>query len=291
VNHIQEGVRDHHGHSADFVRGEFRFRAEQDPEFCERYFGLPAEWGRRLGYRREVARVVARSLVAAAAGAVARGSRDAGWLLAELGRRLPVATAGAQPHIARDRLGITAVEQLIERTPLPDDRLLPWLVRGHARTQRLTRLRWIRDHVGPPSPPVRRTGTWSAEVLDGAELVGVHGLERHDGRPFRWTEPVALLRLAPPPGEHVVTIDTGALRGSPLDYVHGVYAGGRPVGREAIEAVDGRLSVRLSPRLAERAAVTGLSILSRPLEPRRHGSADPRRLGMPVFSAELRAAA
>lgn len=286
VNHIQEGLRDHHSHSASFVRGELNYRADHEPAFCERYFGLPPEWGRRLGYRPEVARAAVRPLLAVAA----RPGRDAPWVLGEVARRLPAAVAGAAPYVARERLAVGALERLLDRTPLPDDRLYPWYLHAQERTERLTRLRWIRDHVGAPGPPGRRTGEWTAETLDGADLVGVHGLERHEGRPFRWTEPVALLRRAAPPGDHVLEIDTGGLRGSPLDYVRGVFAGGRPVGREAIEADDGRLRVHLPAPVAARAAATGVAVLSRPLMPRRHGSPDRRRLGMPVFSVALRAA-
>ncbi|MDX6698809.1 MAG: hypothetical protein QOE65_2206 [Solirubrobacteraceae bacterium] len=290
VNHIQEGVRPHHAHSAEFTRGEFRFRADHDAEFCERYFGHQELWGRRLGYRGEVARGLARSLLTAGVEAAAGRSRDTGWLLRELARRVPAAAAGVHPYVLRDRVGMTASERLLERASLPEDRRFPGYLRAQDRIVRLTQLRWIRDHVEPPGPPARATGTWTADALDGEALVGAHGLERRDGRAFRWIEPVALLRLAPPPGEHVVTIDTGGLRGSPLDYVCGVYAGGRPVGRGAIEAVDGRLDVRLSPQLAERAAAGGLAVLSRPLDTRGNGLRDPRRLGMPVVSVEMRAA-
>jgi hypothetical protein len=288
VSHLQEGIHDHLGHSADFARGECRFRAEDDPVFCERYFGHPETWGHRLGYRPELARTMARGLLAAAGDAVGRRSDDVWWMLRELGARLPSVAAGVRPYLLRDRLGLGVSEQLLERLPLPEDRLYPRFLRAQDRVVRLTQLEWIHDHVGPPDPPVRETGVWSAESVDGAEVVGAHGLEQRDGRWFRWTGPVALLRLAPPPGDHVLTIDTGGLRGSPLDYVCAVQAGARSLAAGDVQEADGRLILRLSSGFAERAAGTGISLLTRPLEPHRHGSPDRRRLGMPVFSLELR---
>jgi hypothetical protein len=291
VVHVQpETIEEHHEHSVHFTEGACDFRAEHDPVFCERYFGHPQTWGNRLGFRPEVARPVARGLLGAARGAIARRSDDAWWMLRELGARLPTATAGVRPHLLRDALAFNAGEQLLRRLPLPEDRLYPWYLRAQDRVVRLTELRWIRDHVGPPTPPLRTTGSWSAEAVDGGELVGAHGLEYHDGRSFRWTEPVALLRLAPPPGEHLLTIDTGSLRGSPLDYVCAVYAGAHPLPPGDMQDEDGRLMVRLSPDFAEQAAANGVSLLARPLEPGRQGSPDRRRLGMPVFSIELRPA-
>jgi hypothetical protein len=291
IVHVQpDTYEEHHGHSVNFATGECDFRAEHDTVFCERYFGHQETWANRLRYRPEVARPVARGLLAAAGGALARRSDDAPWILRELGATLPSAAAGVHPHLLRDRLAFAATEQLMRRVPLPEDRLYSLYLRAQDRVVRLAQLRWIRDHVGSPAPPVRATGSWSAEAVDGAELVGAHGLERHEDRWFRWTEPVTLLRLVPPPGEHLLTIDTGGLRGPPGEYVRAVYAGPRPVPRDHMHDQDGRLVMRLPPVLAEQAAGAGLAVLTRPLEPRRHGSPDRRRLGMPVFSIELRAA-
>jgi hypothetical protein len=291
IVHVQpETYQEHHGHSAHFAAGEFDFRADHDHVFCERYFGHPEAWGNRLRFQPEVARQLVRALLAAAANALARRSDDAWWVLRELSALLPAAVAGVGPHLLRERLAFSASEQLLQRLPLPDSRLYPQYLRAQQRVVRLTQLRWIRDHVGPPDPPARGTGTWSAEAVDGAQVIGAHGLESHDGRWFRWTEPVALLRLAPPAGEHLLTIDTGGLRGRPLDYLRGIYAGGRSLPPDHVHDQDGQLIARLPSEFGERAAATGLSLLTRPLEPRRHGSPDRRRLGMPVFSIELRPA-
>ena len=71
------------------------------------------------------------------------------------------------------------------------------------------------------------------------------------------------------------------------DYVSGVYVGARRIRNRRLREDGARLLVPLDAREWERAAREGLSILSRPLEPWRSGSEDPRRLGLPVYGIEL----
>ena len=159
------------------------------------------------------------------------------------------------------------------------------MVRAHARVVRLAQLDWIRAHPDAPAPPPC-DGARPVEELDGA-LTGVHALE-HDGeRWWRWTEPVAHLRLAAPASGGVLTIDTGGRRGPPLDYVSGVYVGARRIRNRRLREDGERLLIPLDTREWARAAGEGISILSRPLEPGRSGSEDPRRLGLPVYGIEL----
>ena len=72
---------------------------------------------------------------------------------------------------------------------------------------RATQLREILGRNGWPPPP--RDGARNVADGLGEILAGVHGLESHDGRSFRWTEPVALLRLLLPAEGAVLRIDTG----------------------------------------------------------------------------------
>jgi hypothetical protein len=124
------------------------------------------------------------------------------------------------------------------------------------------------------------------EDLDGT-LTGVHALEADGERWWRWTEPVAHLRLAAPASGGVLAVDTGGRRGAPLEYVCGVYVGARRIRNRRLRADGGRLEIPLEPDEWARVARDGLSILSRPLEPWREGSEDHRRLGLPVYGIEL----
>jgi hypothetical protein len=118
-------------------------------------------------------------------------------------------------------------------------------------------------------------------------LAGAHGLERDQGRQFRWTEPVALLRLAPPAEDSVLRIKTGGLRGAPLDYLQGIYIAGHALAPELLAGDEETLEVQLPTDLADAVAKSGIVLICRPLVPSREGSSDRRRLGMPVMEIEL----
>ena len=124
------------------------------------------------------------------------------------------------------------------------------------------------------------------ERLDGL-LIGTHGIEQGPTQSFRWTEPVALLRLTPPGDGGMLRIETGGLRGDPLGYLHSAYAGPLPLPQELIASERGAMEVRLPQPYARAAAGSGLVLICRPLVPSRNGSSDRRRLGMPVAELEL----
>jgi hypothetical protein len=293
VGHLEEAVLTHEleeemGYSlelgGDFARGECVARSEQDQEFCERYFGPGGLWGRRLAYRPEIAR----SMVAALVSASRRSRRDARWLGRELVARLPAGVAGTRPRWAWERTTARLHQIVAASAAAPVEARWRSYVAAQERTTRAIQLSEITRQNGVPAPATAALSPLSAERLDGV-LVGGHGLEREQGRAFRWTEPVALLRLIPPANGAVLRIETGSLRGRPLDYLRGMYAAGLPLPAEMISGDEERLEARLSPEFARAAADTGIVVLSRPLVPSRTGSSDRRRLGMPVAGLELSA--
>jgi hypothetical protein len=286
VIHIaDEEIVEHHEHTSDFARGECVARAERDPAFCERYFGWAPLWGNRMRYRPEVARSVVRALLAGAAHALARRPGDAGWMLRELGRWLSAAAAGARARGTLERATL-AIEQRAAMHLPGRERRRRSMVRAHARVVRVTQLDCIRALGGATAPAPGDGGRQRVEELDGA-LVGVHALERDGDRWWRWTEPVAHLRIEPPARGGVLAVDTGGRRGPPLRYVSGVYVGAHRIRNRRLREEGGRLLIPLAPAEWAHAASAGITILSRPLEPWRAGSEDARRLGMPVYAVEL----
>ncbi len=284
VDHIyHDTLREHHLHSADSARGECEVRLDLDEEFCDRYFGRLDVWSQRLRHRPPLAREIVRALIAQARQA---DKADRRWLAREFAAWLPPAVAGARGSAAWQRLNFLAAEWATERLPLPAG--LRWRGYLHAqdRIVAAARLSWIHRHVCALQPPAPALGSWTVEELDGATFVGAHAPEhRHDGC-FRWTEPTAAVRLLPPrDGPHVLSIDTHGMRGAPLDYVLGVHIAGRPLPRRALSDDGERLLVELPAHIAPTAE--GIVVLCRPYEPRREGSLDLRRLGMPVFAIDL----
>jgi len=285
VGHVHTyGIRDHHEHVIDHVTGSCDARAALAAPFCEQYFGHARIWATAGRYRPEVARSAAlaltRTIVGARRGRTGLARDLAGWL--------PAAGFGVRPHLAWRRLRFLACEVGASRLPLPGDGNFKLYLRALKEIAAVTELEWIHrgDPRGAPVPLGR--GHRSVEDLDRS-LIATHGLESHEGKRFRWTEPVSVILCRP---EALVSaelrIDTGGLRGSPLEYVQDVYLGSRRVPREHLRVdVDGRLCVRL-PRSGGRARRwTPIVMIAAPLVPAEQGSQDERRLGVPVFSLEL----
>jgi hypothetical protein len=283
THELEEGMSDPLWASRSWTRGECLARRENDPEFCRRYFGSAGLWDRRHEYRPEIARATAMAVVSAAR----HSPRDSAWLARELTARLPAGVAGTRPRRAWERVA-TRWHQTLAATPL-----IPvesrW--RSYQTAQRRT-VHGVQLGLGAAEeelpPPLGAGGTLGAERLDGV-LIGAHEVEDLDGRPFRWTAPVSMLRLSPPPEGATLRIETGGMRGAPLDYLQGVHAGGRRLPRELITGDSETLAVRLPAEYARDAAERGLVLICHPLVPSREGSSDRRRLGMPVTGLELTA--
>src|SRR5204863_10185472 len=111
-------------------------------------------------------------------------------------------------------------------------------------------------------------------------IAGVHALENDGERRWRWTEPAAHLHLDLPPGDHVLSIDTGGRRGPPRDCVSGVYVGARRVRRGQLDGDGTRLFVSLPEAWRARGAREGVTFLSRPADPPRGGGGGPPPLGL-----------
>jgi hypothetical protein len=262
----------------DFAHGECIVRREQDPEFCERYFGPAGLWGRRHAYQPQISGL----MLAAVRSAIRHSPRDAWWLSRELAARAPARLAGPRPRLAWERAA-SRFNRLVASAPILP-RSLRW--RGYVAAQegnvRAVQLEEVARANGAQPPLSGSSGPVEAARLDGL-LIGGHGVEGDGERSFRWTEPVALIRLAPPGDDAILRLETGGLRGDPLDYLQGAYAGSTAVPR-AQQSSDGRsLEIRLTNGLAERVADGGLVLISRPLA----APGDERRLGMPVYELEL----
>jgi hypothetical protein len=269
----------HHEDTADFVRGELAARCCHEPAFFEHYFGHAPVWANQACHQPRVARSTAGAILTAILADPAKNAPLAA-LLPSLAARTVL---GPARRAALHRLAVTLDELAVERLPLPARWRWARFIRAHARVVRLAQLDWLRHRGGlrdKPLPP----GRLPIDQIGPGMISGVHGLERHDGRLFRWTEPVVLLRLAAGEGSHELTIDTGGIRGDPLGSVIMAMAGGRVLPRELLSSrPDGTLVIRLPASWAA-AARAGLLIICSPLAPAREGSPDQRLLGLPIIS-------
>ena len=173
--------------------------------------------------------------------------------------------------MALHRLIIALDELAVERLPLSAKWRWSRFLRAHARVVRLAQLEWIRGRAGAPTIPLA-PGRLPIEQLGPDTIVGVHALEEHLGRLFRWSEPVVQLHLAPFEREHELRIETGGIRGDPLAAVVAVILDRRLLPKKMLSSDgDGTLVLRL-PSSRRPAAGSDVIIVCAPLAPARTGS-------------------
>jgi hypothetical protein len=280
VVHIDdERMQGHHADTADYAHNELEARSCTDPVFFERYFGHAPVWANQ---HREQPRV-ALSMARAVAAALAAHPRQAGELAALLHPLAVAVVARFVPRVTLHRLAVLLDEFAVERLPLPAEWRWSRFLRAHARVVRLAQLEWMRQWKCRPVIPL----AWDrvpVQQLVPDTLIGVHALEEYRGRLFRWTEPVAMLHLAPRAGEHEIRIETAGIRGDPLAVVIAAVVNGRVLPRELLTSdVNGTLIIRLpAPQSAD--ARSSLTLICSALAPTRAGSPDKRLLGLPILS-------
>jgi hypothetical protein len=141
---------------------------------------------------------------------------------------------------------------------------------------RLTQLQWIEVNTHGDADGAAAGG--GTDGLDETAIAGVHGLERHDGSWFRWSEPVVSFQVAERATGGEFRIETGGLRGSAAGFVTAAYLGKSRLPRSSLRPDGSALAIDLP---AGPAGI--LTLLCRPLT----GSGEDRRLGAPLFSAGL----
>jgi hypothetical protein len=280
-------IREHHDLSADYARGECEARNDVPPTFGARYWGHGETWANRLRYRPEVARPLAATLALATARAAVKRHSDAAWLARETVRLLPAAAAGVKPYLAVRSAAFAVEEQLAIRMPERLTRRRRGYTAALKHVVALGELRWVRDSVGPPGAAPLGVGRWSPADLGPEALVGAHGLERVDGAELRWTWPVAELRIDPPATDGKLILETGGLRGAPLEAIRAVYVGGKRLTPDQLTADATRLEIPLPATARDRVARRGVVILARPLRAAEADSPDRRTLGLPLRSVEV----
>jgi hypothetical protein len=276
ILHIQcDEIEEHHGHSADYVIGECEARTTLPPVFAEHYFGYrPLIWNRRAMETRS-ARHSAALLVRELIRSVSRRRSDARWLLNSLAGRLPEAIAGIGPRRRLAALAFRWSELTAKSRWIPRGRRYRAYLRAQDRVTELAQLRWIEEGT-EGAPQGLGPGPHLVESIGEGTMVGLHGLELHSHRRFRWSEPVLTLRVSSPDGP--LRIDTGRLRGSPLSCVTAAFLGSRRLRDDELRDEGGVLVIPLSGGEAE------LTLICRPLTT---DSDEHRMLGLPIFSVDL----
>lgn len=264
-----------------YGRGQCLFRAERPADYA-RYFGTLPEWRHRGGASARSARAAWSAclslLVRGGAGPTRRRAARALLTLAPaaaLGTRFPATAyaAGLAAATLRCRLW---------NRPGPRFERAFFDFCAHAIGRARTRLLQVQRDAAPPS--VLGVGRVSADDIADAQGFSFHPVEVYGRERFCWSRPIVSLPLRLAPGRYRVVFEKRGLR-SDLD------------ARDITAALDGRalprgaLTVGLDAVALDIAVAGGrvrdrrLLLLCTPLAAL--GSADPRRLGLPVFSLSV----
>jgi hypothetical protein len=119
--------------------------------------------------------------------------------------------------------------------------------------------------------------------VDEEWLVGFHLVERWGEDAFRWSGPVALVRLGLPAGTYEVRLETRGVRVEPLPLCLEVFFNRHKVPSSSIQFDNGLLSFRVLPSMFEDGPEQRLFLTCNPLRPWKVGMSDRRTLGLPIF--------
>jgi hypothetical protein len=272
----------------DFSRGECAYRMSHPRDYCERYFGYSEDWVEREAFRPELARALCRaswrSLRQDLTGgdrALARGQAHA------LGRWLPVALLGPRWPLlqARWRLWLAISRSWLWRWS--EERLYRAYCDAYARMVRVSRLEFIAEHLvsSRPVPPIATT--YRPGEMDDEGLVGFHAIERWGDETFRWSGPVALIRLGLPQETYEVHLETRALRRAPPPLHLRVFFNWHRLPAAALRWQEGTLSFRIESSMFAPGPEQHLILTCNPLRPWTVGVPDRRALGLPIFSIDF----
>ena len=260
----------------NYVGGECRYRLDHPSGERDRYFGTPAWWTDRSRLDVRLARQIWRSLTSSLLEpGPARSGRWRRWLALT-----PITVLGARWYTAQTdlRVGLSRIRCWWWRRD--EERLLPayhdlWT----ALTERaaLRTLAEAASAVDQGCTPRDRFGV--ADVPE-AWLSGFHLVEAVDGARFRWSGPVAGVKLPLAPGDRQLRLITRGLRHRPRLRA---FFNGHRLAIHDCQAEHGEIRLAISARHLRPGPFQYLVLLTQPLRPWLEGVPDRRELGIPLF--------
>ena len=292
VTHLDDHtLYDHHQDTIDFVVGECHARSVSDPIFFEKYFGHIPAWRNHLSSSPRVVR----QFVSAALKHVQQNVRKRPLATSRLFRDVFAAVLHASGEhgltLPLMRMLTRLEEAFVLHAPIPSEVRYGWFLDAHRRVVKSGVLQWTQDHSDASKYGERaKRGRWDVAKLSPNALSGVHGLESHEGRAFRWSDRLVHIRFSPGLAVSQIRVDTGGLRPSPDRAVLLAACGPNALPptsiRKCVESVDA-LVVSIPDEYLAACGEYGLTLCCRSLGPTRRIPADPRPLGLPIFSVDV----
>jgi hypothetical protein len=153
----------------------------------------------------------------------------------------------------------------------------------------VARLRAVSRRPELPPPVTASAADYRPGEMAVGALRGFHAREIWNGRPFRWTFPLAWLPLRIPPGDYEVVLETNGLRGGDLRGLVDLYfnAHKAPLApRWRTDPEPGRLAFLVDRAMFRPAAPQRLALASSRVRP--ENPTERRALGVPLFEIVFR---
>lgn len=261
-----------------YIGGEIRYRLEHPAGDGDRYFGVPSWWQQRGLLDPAVDRNVWQSLGKTLSGPdEGRADRFRRWAML-----LPFALLGQRGRCLREERRVLLARARVWWWRKNDDALFP------AYRDLAERLAWqhavhvlsASDHLESPESAEARD-VYDVPDLPETWLTGFHLVEELDGEQFRWSGPVACLKLPLDPEYRVLRLRTRGLRPRP-----GLRAflNGRRLAIHDCQSESGEIRLILGRRHFKPGPFQYLVLICEPLRPWLQGVPDQRELGLPLFS-------
>jgi hypothetical protein len=271
---------------SEYRRGECAFHEAGKAAQLAGYIEPSADFAQRYARQPRVARAAAYAIGAVAWSALkSRRLRMLGLLGGELAARMADGVAGSTWRAGCCAVSIRIALLRYHFWRFSSARRLKSVRKYWLAISRFAHLSYGATHSCELTPWRITLGrALPASEIPAASVDGFYSCERWQNHSFRWTSPVAILRLHVDPAEYELCLDTAALRGADCDFPFGLFINRRRIALGDLQIADGRITARIRTSLLSADGVQQLMIVSAPPPRAPHAPIDPRSLGMPLQS-------
>ena len=274
----------------EFTEGECLYRLETaSKEFCESYFGAPAEWYEVRSSDRSLDFLFVATTLQMLVRRLGIARTLQGWItcLAQLVRCLASALCGKHLLLFKHQVFVWLAKLRCYFWWVNEERMYRAFVDYYLGATSLSRIRYGINNVPNKISVVTPRTSYSMEKMGDEEIFGFHGLETYQGEVFRWSSSVAALRLTLDPGNYRAVIRLISVRQLQPETELAIFWNHRPVRNLRFEPGIYTLEFSVTEDMFARSGRQCLILYCRPWTINGARIPDPRALGLPVVSVNF----